>query len=182
MLQHTDLRLPPLSFLALAGFHNGNPGRYRLPTWLPNFPVVGREDARYFIGDLYYLHNPVTRSFLHRIGHNGDLSISNQSLHTTSLTIDTLKELSDAFTGCSDGHKVSIIEAMCKMMRRVFEASEQSSFAADHPLLKLTGAFCRIKVNWQSPEVLRVARRFLVNALEVVGEERSKSSWKGFHH
>ncbi|WXC67409.1 hypothetical protein SNK03_013203 [Fusarium graminearum] len=173
----------PLNFLTYAGLANGDPAKFDLPTWVPNFP-----DCAEAFGVPIHISLPHVRKakiWKDCIGSVEDISIRDRSLHTTLLHIDCISDISPTLG--TDEDIPGFLPYLYKMLNDAFEATESPYRKDSHPFLKLASAFYHARIPnkvWNTIELIRVARMFLYLHLSVlISEGKNKydeSYWEGF--
>jgi len=156
-----DTHLDGLEFLVMSDLANGNPGPHDLPTWVPNLPSCAERRSEYmlpFIGqkpsDDIIKNHP-------RFDGGVNVQIDGQGMSTDGFVLDVLSEVSEIYAPASDVHgycrTAGFLPSLFEMMKRVYEASERSYHAKDHPLTKLASALALAKASWGSIEVTMTA-------------------------
>ncbi|KAF2105247.1 heterokaryon incompatibility protein-domain-containing protein [Lophiotrema nucula] len=156
-----------LAFLRSAGRANGSPGPYSLPTWVPNFPHCASSKActvRPFPGH----EVPRCDAWSTFVEAAGDTKIDGRTLVTTYLTVDIIEDISGTF-GDSTAVRLNFLSSVFKMLRHLYDDSGRP-YSNNHPFIKLASAFCQARIDWESPEVMRVARMFQLAVLTAEDE------------
>ncbi|KAH6962949.1 heterokaryon incompatibility protein-domain-containing protein [Fusarium avenaceum] len=170
----------PLQFLQYAGLSNGDPAKLGIPTWVPNFP----DCAEAYGGQLIVcLSHPGRTAKLWKdcIGRVEDISIRDRSLHTTSLPVDCISDMSPILHSKQD--LASFLCHIYKMLTDAFVASETPYRKDSHPFLKLASAFYHTRIPgtvWNKLELIRVARLFLYLHLSILASGENKSYKESF--
>ncbi|KAM0294534.1 hypothetical protein ACHAPM_011182 [Fusarium culmorum] len=173
----------PLHFLTYAGLANGDPAKFDLPTWVPNFP----DCAEAFGVPIHICLPHVLKAKIWKdcIGSIEDISIRDRSLHTTSLHIDCISDISPTLS--TDEDIPGFLPYLYKMLNDAFEATESPYRKDSHPFLKLASAFYHARIPnkvWNTIELIIVARMILYLHLSVlISDGKNKydeSCWESF--
>lgn len=171
------------SLLHFSGLANGNPGPHALPTWVPNFPACAIHGF-YHIGKLCEDEGERNPSMTYASGGVENVFIRDQSLFTTSLSIDTIEVCSQILSDSAEFQSsyTDFAVSVFKILRALPGGSPSTSATDEiHPFLKLTSAFCHARVEepaWLSPQVTRVARMLQAIVMGMSSEQhRSAGAW-----